>query len=207
MPVFRRATQSPRRVNENRAAWPKTAIVKAIVRVGPTSTCPNDARCRPRVGQDAGRARRHLRFSRARVGGCPADALHDRHFWPARADFADTSTGGVWARVRSAYVRHAVWGGRGRLGASARSGAVLPQRGAESLGPLRPLVLPMPACRHGPAYRRGIHHRAPARFPPPGADPLCAVGPSGRFPAFGFRAYLPRYSLMYSIAIMPLVRA
>ena len=61
-PIVRCAAQSPRRVNENRAAWPKTAIVKAIVRVESLPTCPNDARRRLCVGQGADRARRHLRF-------------------------------------------------------------------------------------------------------------------------------------------------
>ena len=63
MPILCRATPPLRRVNENRSAWPKTAIVKTIVRADLPSTCPNDARRRPRACRGAGRARRHLRFS------------------------------------------------------------------------------------------------------------------------------------------------
>ena len=68
-PILHCATQSLRRVNENRSVCPKTAIVKTIVRAELPSTCPDEARRRPRVGRGIGWAKRHLRFSRTRADG------------------------------------------------------------------------------------------------------------------------------------------
>ncbi len=87
----------------------------------------------------------------------PADALHDRHFWPARADFADTRRPlplwTVYADVGPARVG-ARFGAGARPEGSVRPGGTLPQRGTESLRPPRPL-----RCRFWPASR----HRVPTR--------------------------------------------
>lgn len=79
----------------------------------------------------------------------PADALHDRPFWPAPADFADTrrplplrtvyaGTGPARAGVR--------FGAGARPEGGVRPGGTLPQRGAESLRPPCPF-----RCRCRPA--------------------------------------------------------
>ena len=122
----------------------------------------------------------------------PADALHDRPFWPARAAFADT---------RRPLPLRTVCAGTGAARAGVRPGAhVRPESACDLVGP----------CRKG--ARRASALRAPLRCrcrPPPGAG-LSPRGPPQRAdprPAVVFRTYLPRYSLMYSIDIMPLVRA